>query len=228
MRHNGRAPILASQMRPEHLNLRDGEPRMAVCPDCRTWHRLTRSMIMPHRDGVAVPKDGSRRYRDDTAPHKPSNGRRCPGSAQRIDLDITPEQWGEQLLAAETTAAGRRTARPIRKPRPQVAPAAAQMPAATRPLREQLAEHLQSDCTRCKAGRCARVIELRQRIRRTAQIAAAPAAPMYGQLRTALRDHRASCTPCTDGVPCAAGRQLAARMTGIAQEHLRSSLNRSA
>ncbi|MFJ6792022.1 hypothetical protein [Streptomyces angustmyceticus] len=228
MRHNGRDPLRASQMRPEHLNLRENEPRMAVCPHCRTWHRLNRSMIMPHRAGVPTPTDGPRRYRDDTAPHKPSTGRRCPGSAQRIDIDITPEQWGEQLLAAETTAAGRRTTRPIRKPRPQVAPAAAQMPAATRPLREQLAEHLQSDCTRCKVSRCARVVELRQRIRRTAQIAVAPTAPMYGQLRSALRDHRATCTPCRDSAPCAAGRRLAARMTSIAQEHLRSSLNRSA
>ncbi|WP_432158768.1 hypothetical protein [Streptomyces sp. bgisy153] len=216
MRHNGRAPIKASAMRPEHLSLRENEPRMAVCPDCLRWRRLTRSMITPHRDGVAVPKTGERRCFGD----KPVGGRRCPGSAQRIDIDITPEQWRERLLAVESTAAGRRTARPIRKPRPQAAPAPVQMPAATRPLREQLAEHLQSECPRCRAGRCARVIELRQRIRRTVQIVAAPATPIYGQLRTALREHRASCTPCKNGAPCDAGRQLAARMTGIARDHL--------
>ncbi|WP_329182183.1 hypothetical protein OG754_40340 (plasmid) [Streptomyces decoyicus] len=224
MRHNGRAPLLASTLRPEHLSLRDGEPRLAVCPDCETWCRLTRSMITPHRDGVPVPKT-TRRYVGD----KPAGGRRCDGSAQRITIDITPEQWEERLLAAETTAAVSRTTHAIRKPCPQVAPAPVQMPAATRPLREQLAEHLQGDCTRCKAGRCAQVVELRQQIRRTAQIAAAPATPMYGQLRTALRDHRATCTPCTNGAPCEAGRQLTARMTGIAQDHLRSSpLMRSA
>ncbi|MGW1171670.1 hypothetical protein [Streptomyces sp. NPDC002550] len=216
MRHNGRAPIKASTMRPEHLSLRESEPRMAVCPDCQTWRRLTRSMITPHRDGVAVPKTDERRYFGD----KPAGGRRCPGSAQRIDIDMTPEQWRERLFAVESTAAGRRTARPIRKSRPQAAPAPVQMPAATRPLREQLAEHLQSECPRCRAGRCARVIELRQRIRRTAQIVAAPATAIYGQLRTALREHRASCTPCKNGAPCDAGRQLAARMTGIARDHL--------
>jgi hypothetical protein len=94
------------------------------------------------------------------------------------------------------------------------------MPAATRPLREVLAEHLQSDCPRCRAGRCVRVIELRQRIRRTTQIAAAPAAPIYGQLRTAFREHRASCMPCKSGAPCEAGRKLAARMTNIARDQL--------
>ncbi|MCF3132453.1 hypothetical protein [Streptomyces olivochromogenes] len=216
MRHNGRTPIKASTMRPEHLSLRENEPRMGVCPRCQTWQRLTRSMITPHRDGVAAPKSGERRYLGD----KPAGGRRCPGSAQRIDIDITLEQWSERLLTAESTAVGRRTVRPIRKPRPQVAPAPVQMPAATRPLREQLAEHLQSDCPRCRAGRCGCVIELRQRIRRTAQIAAAPATPIYGQLRTAFREHRASCPPCNSGAPCNASRQLAARITGIARNHL--------
>ncbi|MER7112235.1 hypothetical protein [Streptomyces sp. NPDC000229] len=215
MRHNGRAPLKASQMRPEHLSLRENEPILVVCPDCDTWHRLKRSMILPHRDGVPVQRT-ERRYFGD----KPSGGRRCDGSAQRIVIDITPEEWTERLLAAETTAAGRRTARPIRKPRPQAAPAPVQMPAATRPLREQLAEHLQSDCPRCRAGRCARVVELRQRIRRTTEIAAAPAAPIYGQIRAAFRGHRASCTPCKNSAPCDTGGKLAARMTSIAREQM--------
>ncbi|MEU6053108.1 hypothetical protein ABZ829_22070 [Streptomyces xanthochromogenes] len=172
MRHNGRTPIKASTIRPENLNLRDGETRTVVCPECNTWHRLQRGMIMPHRDGVEVAKDGPRRYRDDSNATKPSNGRRCSGSAQRIDIDITPEQWGERLLAAETTAAGRRSVRPVRKPQPQIAPAPTQMNAATRALREQLAQHLQGGCSRCRVGHCGQVTELRQRIRRTTDIAA--------------------------------------------------------
>ncbi|GAA1540730.1 hypothetical protein GCM10009730_57320 [Streptomyces albidochromogenes] len=122
MRHNSRAAIKASTMRPEHLNLRDTEPHMAVCPDCSTWHRLKRAMITPHRDNVGVPdkKDEPRRYRDDAVSSKPSGGRRCPGSAQRIELDITAEQWAERLLKAESTVAARRTARPIRKPQPVI------------------------------------------------------------------------------------------------------------
>lgn len=219
MRHNGRAPLQASQLRPEHLSLRENEPRLAVCPDCDTWHRLKRSMITPHRAPDANPKD-ERRYFGD----KPAGGRRCPGSAQRITMDITPEEWTERLLAAETTAAGRRTARPLRKPRPQAAPATAQMTAATRAAREQLAEHVQDKCDRCRrfgASHCAVVIELRQRMSRAEKIAAAaPAVPIYGQLRTALREHRAVCTPCKDGTPCGAGRKLAARMTSIARKQV--------
>ncbi|OIJ95401.1 hypothetical protein [Streptomyces colonosanans] len=219
MRHNGRAPIKASTMRPEHLSLRDNEPRLAVCPDCHTWHRLTRSMITPHRDGGPDQKTERRYYGD-----KPSGGRRCPGSAQRVDIDITPEAWGEKLLAAETTAASRRTTRPIRKPRPQAAPATSQMSSATRSAREQLAEHLQDDCARCRrfgSARCTIVIQLRQRMHRATHLAAtASATPLYGQLRTALHQHRATCTPCKNEAPCDTGRKLAARMTGIAHDHL--------
>ncbi|WP_410540539.1 hypothetical protein [Streptomyces sp. KL2] len=219
MRHNGRPAIKASTFRPEHLNLREDETRMIVCPDCGTWRRLKRSMIHPHRDGVDVPKDGPRRYRDDPNAPKPQTGRRCPGSAQRIEMDLTPEQWAQRLLAAESTAAGRRTTRPIRKPRQQPAPAPTQMNTATRALREDLTEHLQSDCLRCRAGRCATVIELRQRIRRTTQNATHPT-PMYGQLRTALADHRTTCSACQGGTPCDTGRRLTARISGLAQDHL--------
>ncbi|WP_172388169.1 hypothetical protein [Streptomyces sp. MNP-20] len=127
MRHNGRAPIKASSLRPEHLHLREGETRRVVCPDCMTWRRLTRSMIHPHRDGVAQPKPEGRRYRDPLVKAKPSNGRRCPGSAQRVEIDITPEQWTERLLAAESTAASRRITNPVRKPNVATAPAVGQM-----------------------------------------------------------------------------------------------------
>ncbi|MBB1258305.1 hypothetical protein [Streptomyces alkaliterrae] len=214
MRHNRRAPILASQMRPEHLSLRENEPRLVVCPDCHTWRSLKRSMIKPHRDGLPV-ETTQPRYPGD----KPAGGRRCPGSAQRIIIDLTVEDWTERLLTAEFTTASRRTTRPARKPRPHAAPAVAQMPAATRSLREKLTEH-QRECVRCRTNRCSRAIELRQQIRRTAQLAAAPATPIYGQLRTALRDHHASCAPCRSGAACEAGRGLAARMTGLAHDHL--------
>ncbi|MFF5147873.1 hypothetical protein ACFY6U_50595 [Streptomyces sp. NPDC013157] len=225
MRHNGRTPIKASSLRPENLNLREGETSV-VCPDCDSWRRLTRSMIHPHRDGVEQPKPEGRRYRDDTTSSKPSNGRRCPGSAQRIEMDITPEQWSEKLHEAETTASGRRTTNPVRKPRPQAAPTPSQMAPgqlipAVGSLNEQLTEHLQSDCVRCRVGRCSTVIELRQRIRRITRQAAGPQPQLYGQLRAALTEHRATCSPCTQGSPCDAGRKLTARISGLAQDQMR-------
>ncbi|MGW4597007.1 hypothetical protein ACWEOA_17120 [Streptomyces sp. NPDC004457] len=219
MRHNGRAPIKASSLRPEHLNLREGEARMIVCPECETWHRLTRSMIHPHRDGVEQPRPEGRRYRDASDKTKPSNGRRCPGSAQRIIIDITPAEWTEQLLAAESTASSRRTTHPVRKPRPQAPPATVHMNFAARGPREQLAEHLKDDCSQCRLGHCATVIELRRLISRIAQTKV-PA--LYGQLRAALQQHRATCSPCKTGTPCEAAGQLAARMSGLAQDQMRS------
>jgi hypothetical protein len=176
-------------------------------------------MIMPHRSPDATQEPETRRYLGD----KPAGGRRCPGSAQRISVDITAEEWIERLLAAEATAVGRRTACPIRQPRPQAAPATAQMTVATRTAREQLAEHFQDKCDRCHrfgSNHCAVVIELRQRMRRAEKIAAAQAVPIYGQLRTGLREHRASCIPCKSGAPCEASRKFASRMTGIARDHL--------
>ncbi|MFJ6661598.1 hypothetical protein ACIQNG_35405 [Streptomyces sp. NPDC091377] len=216
MRHNGRPPVKASEMRPENLSLRENEPRLVVCADCDTWRLLKRSMITPHRASDATPDRETRRYFGDKA----AGGRRCPGSAQRIIIDITTEQWAEQLLTAESTAAGRRTTRPVRKPRPQVAPAPAQISPATRSLREQLTEHLQDDCSRCRSGHCGTAVELRGRIRAVSQITV-PA--LYGQLRAALRQHRAACSPCEAGVaPCEAGRRLTARMAGLAQDQMRN------
>ncbi|WP_327129654.1 hypothetical protein [Streptomyces sp. NBC_01727] len=177
MRHNGRTPLLASTMRPEHLNLREGDPRMAVCPDCQTWHRLTRSMINPHRssDGVIASNNRPRRYFGD----KPAGGRRCPGSAQRITIDITVEQWGEKLLAADSTATGRRSARQHYKPLPAPAPPIARMRPAPVNAADALTDY-RDHLTMCRgseaSGRCggahrcatgARLAALYERLLRT-------------------------------------------------------------
>ncbi|WSM19098.1 hypothetical protein OHB49_44515 (plasmid) [Streptomyces sp. NBC_01717] len=155
MRHNGRTPLLASTMRPEHLNLREGDPRMAVCPDCQTWHRLTRSMITPHRssDGVIASNDRPRRFFGE----KPAGGRRCPGSAQRITIDITVEQWGEKLLTAESTATGLRSARQHYKPLPAPAKPVARMTPAPVNAADALTayrEHLKKCQARNTVDRC--------------------------------------------------------------------------
>ncbi|MFD5557826.1 hypothetical protein ACFWIA_28795 [Streptomyces sp. NPDC127068] len=67
---------------------------------------------MPHRAGPPSEPTSTRRYVGD----KPSGGPRCPGSAQSIDIDITPDQWNEALHAADSTATGRRSARQHHKP----------------------------------------------------------------------------------------------------------------
>lgn len=153
MRHNGRAPLLASQMNPANLSLRENEPHLAVCPDCDTWHRLTRSMIRPHRAPDATPDRSTRRYLGD----KPAGGRRCPGSAQRITIDITTEQWGQALLAADSTATGRRSARQHYKPLPAPAKAITQMSPDSQSPAEALAayrRHLKTCRASSTSGRC--------------------------------------------------------------------------
>ncbi|MFI0192076.1 hypothetical protein ACH4PW_31590 [Streptomyces sp. NPDC017082] len=200
MRHNGRAPLKASQMRPQHLSLRDNEPVLVVCPDCDTWHRLKRSMILPHRDGTTTTEKTERRYLGD----KPSGGRRCAGSAQRVVIDITAEEWGRRLLEADSTATGRRSARQHSKPLP--APAApvhrlASMPgpsarllAARRRARAAVNEH-RSECGVCRTGRarCSAGRELEIRMGHTD----ATVRLAYEQHETAVRAVAASAIPRT-------------------------------
>lgn len=80
MRHNGRPRMYASRMRPNHLNLRPGEPRMVVCPDCGRWHGLRRSIVSPHWDDSDISL--------------------CPGSGQRICVDLDPAEWAQRLSEA--------------------------------------------------------------------------------------------------------------------------------
>ncbi|GGY77175.1 hypothetical protein [Streptomyces anulatus] len=101
MRPSRRPALKASEIPPQNLNLRDGERHSIVCPDCDTWHPLYRKMIKTHHL--------DREVRGGRAP-------RCPGSAQLIDMDISVEQWGERMLAADSTATGRRSARQHYKP----------------------------------------------------------------------------------------------------------------
>lgn len=111
LRPSTRTPLLLSQIRPESINLRDERPAI-VCPDCDRWHPLQRRMIKTHHLDRAV--------RGGKAP-------RCKGSARRIELDITIEEWVERLLAAESTATHRRATTVRRKPKRPVAPAVSRM-----------------------------------------------------------------------------------------------------
>ncbi|MDX3129630.1 hypothetical protein PV367_07425 [Streptomyces europaeiscabiei] len=120
-RDNRRAPMLLSKIDPQDINVREGETKSIVCPDCRTWRRLmgdTKLVIREHcvSDKVA---EGEKHVR-------------CDGSNQVIQLDIPIEQWSEAMLAADSTATGRRSARQHYKPLPAPAkPVAKMVPAPT-------------------------------------------------------------------------------------------------
>jgi len=84
VRHNGRPVLLASTMTPNMLSLYPRERPMVACPECRRWRALHRGMLAPHRadDGVS----------------------RCPGSAWRVRIDLSPAKWLARLEAARRSA----------------------------------------------------------------------------------------------------------------------------
>lgn len=90
---NGRAPRWASQMRPNELSLRPGEPAQAVCGDCGTWQLLRHACVAGHGDGA---------------------GSKCPGSRQKIKLDVSKPEW--LMLYADAVAETGRIRRPDGKP----------------------------------------------------------------------------------------------------------------
>ncbi|MER0443198.1 hypothetical protein ABR738_01160 [Streptomyces sp. Edi4] len=153
MRHNGRPALLATEIPPQNLNLRDDEHKSIVCPDCDRWHPLYRMMIKTHHL--------DRESRGGRAP-------RCPGSAQRIKMNMTVEEWGAKLLDAERVAVSRRSAQQFYKPLPSApvpvsrmahAPKAESVPyfqnelnTAHRKAREALVLH-RATCEACQADR---------------------------------------------------------------------------
>ena len=90
VRHNGRPPLAASTLAPNLLMLSPGSRPVLACPDCGTWRVPRRGMLPAHR--------GS----DEVA--------RCPGSGQRVTIDLTPAEWQARLNAAAREAGRRRGA----------------------------------------------------------------------------------------------------------------------
>ncbi|MGI5532496.1 hypothetical protein ACQEVX_35545 [Streptomyces syringium] len=86
MKNNGRQPLKVSEIRPDLINLRDGEKRAIVCADCGVWRAIRDRMVIAHR---AVPHSGQPRHRRSG----PDRAPRCPGSGQRIWFDLTSDQW---------------------------------------------------------------------------------------------------------------------------------------
>lgn len=98
MRDNGRTPMAASKLPPNLLILHPGARPVVACPDCGTWRVVCRRMLPAHRalDGV----------------------RRCPGSGQRVTIDLTGAQWRENLRVAVRVTATLRGGRGHRTRRP--------------------------------------------------------------------------------------------------------------
>jgi len=80
MRHNGRPAVAISTLPPGKVSLMPGEPVMLACLICGKWRRVARRMLWPHRAADAVT--------------------RCPGSGQRLVLDLSPGDWAIRLEAA--------------------------------------------------------------------------------------------------------------------------------
>jgi hypothetical protein len=111
MRPSHLPPYLVSKLRPQDINLRDGERRTIRCPECRTWRMIRRGMVWTHHP----------------------EGERCSGSARKVVFDLTVEQWERKLqrqarrCADAMPAENRRSATQFSKPMPPVAPALTQM-----------------------------------------------------------------------------------------------------
>lgn len=88
MRNNGRPSLRASATIPGLLMLYPGTHPVVACPDCGTWRVPKRGMLPAHRAA------------DEYS--------RCPGSGQRVTIDLTPVQWMESVRVAAREAAGRR------------------------------------------------------------------------------------------------------------------------
>ena len=168
MRHNGRRHMQASAIHPNDISVQIDGPVTLVCPGCTTWRTLRRGMIIPHRRTDRGGVRWAQRH-DQPAPahlmtdsvgQRPKitdpNGRlrddRCPGSGQRVKMDLTPEDWAERMVDGVVDAAHRRpTQVAARKPTPLAAPPASKMPRASFATRSALAAH-QTDCRSCRTG----------------------------------------------------------------------------
>lgn len=102
MRHNGRPPVAVSTLPPGRVDLRPGAAPMAACLVCGRW-RMLRQRREPKPVRLETGAEGL------LAPHRAGDGRdRCPGSGQRIRIDLTPAQQAARLDVAVREASQRR------------------------------------------------------------------------------------------------------------------------
>ncbi|MGW2401789.1 hypothetical protein ACWCYY_35070 [Kitasatospora sp. NPDC001664] len=95
MRSNTRPALRLSTFRPHQLEMSPGLPASLVCPDCGVWRRINRSKIQPHT-------------LDDETTY-------CPASAQRVEKDVTAEQWSLAISEGVADNASRRPTTVLKK-----------------------------------------------------------------------------------------------------------------
>lgn len=107
---NRRAPLLLSTMAPEDFNVRPGEVRSIVCPDCRTWRRIMGDQVL--------------KIREHCISEKVAEGEKhtlCPGTDQVVEIDIDVRRWQarqDRLLRDAMPQDNRRAAQQFYKPLP--------------------------------------------------------------------------------------------------------------
>lgn len=150
-----RPPLKLSSVPASSVQMREGERRSIVCPECGEWHPLRRNVVWPH-------------HLERTERGK--NGRRCPGSARRVEIDVDLADWGREIAEADATVTGRRTSRVTRRPTQTPPPPVGRMSPAPVSAAAALASyraHVRACATCTGRDRC----PLGTRLARTADIA---------------------------------------------------------
>lgn len=122
MRHNGQPVILASKLPPNRISLSERSCALVVCPGCGKWKSIKRGMVTAHR-GPHVP--GADAWPAEFRPSPP----RCPGSGQRVRVDLSVGEWRGRLADGSREADRRRSTRVIPRPKPPVPRALVQVAA---------------------------------------------------------------------------------------------------
>ncbi|TMR27355.1 hypothetical protein [Actinomadura geliboluensis] len=123
MYSNGRPVIRLSSLPPNLVSMSDrGGCTLVGCPDCGAWRSVKRSMITPHR-GPDVP--GADAWPNEFRPPAPW----CPGSGQKVRVDLTFEEWRARLEEGCRQSGQRRRTRVMPRPKPPVARAVVQIAA---------------------------------------------------------------------------------------------------
>lgn len=156
-----------SSMLMHHISMVPGKSTQVVCPTCKTWRAIDRRKLVTHKD----------------------EGVDCPDSRMRLDMDLSFEQWQEQLREGIVSAAGVTAHRTHTKPRIARAAAPGQAGRAHQ-MEAQLAEHAAACeiCNTVTGRRCGKLRSV--------------------ELRLALQSHTAGCGTCQIGRRCGKGTRL--------------------